>query len=318
MHRSLTGCGQVPTRTPRQGALPGHSGQVIIDSHCHAWRRWPYDATVPDLDTRGSVEALLHEMDQHGVQRAVVVCARIGRGRAANPDNNDYVAAAVARHPDRLIGFADVDSCWSREHHTPGAASRLREAAERWSLMGFTHYLDECDGWLNSDEGRQFVAVAAELDLVASLSMSPRWQPSLRQVAREHPTLPILVHHQGMASTGSADFASELAEVLTTAALPSVLVKVSGFHYLSDPGWAFPYDHVRERVFQALCTAYGPERLAWGSDFPAARVHLTYRQSLEVVRAHSPWLSAQGMARVLGGTMAEILRTRRPPVMTSA
>lgn len=292
-------------------------GLVIVDSHCHTWRRWPYDATVPDMGHRGSVEALLHEMDRHDVERAVVVCARIGEADGANDDNNDYVSGAVSRHPDRLVMFADVDCSWRPEHHAPGAAARLREAAERYSLVGFTHYLAEQDGWLRSDEGHEFFAVAAGLDLVASLSMAPEWQADLRAVAAANPTLPVLVHHQGLARPPDATFETDLAEVLATAGSPSVLVKASGFHYLTEPGWAFPYDVARKRVFRTLCGAYGAHRLAWGSDFPAARSHLTYTQSLEVVRSHSPWLSADSLARVLGGTMDEVLRTRRPPATST-
>ena len=44
--------------------------RMIIDSHCHAWTTWPYDATVPDPDSRGRIEQLLFEMDRNGVDRA--------------------------------------------------------------------------------------------------------------------------------------------------------------------------------------------------------------------------------------------------------
>lgn len=289
---------------------------MIVDSHCHAWRRWPYDNTVPDLEHRGSAEALLYEMDRHGVERAVVVCARIGEGEGGNDDNNDYVAQMAARHPDRLVMFADVDCSWRPEYHTPGAARRLRESAERYSLVGFTHYLAEQDGWLCSDQGREFFDTAAELDLVASLSMGPQWQADLRVVASEHPTLPVLVHHQGVARPYEDSFADDMAEVLATAEVPSVMVKISGFHYLTQPSWDYPYDVARQRVFRTLYGAYGADRLAWGSDFPAARWHLTYTQSLEVVRRHSPWLPDDELAQVLGGSLDHVLRTRRPPAPT--
>src|SRR5690348_1260468 len=59
---------------------------MIVDSHCHAWRTWPYEPPVPDPTSRGMVEQLLWEMDQNGVEKAVVICARIEH----NPDNNDY------------------------------------------------------------------------------------------------------------------------------------------------------------------------------------------------------------------------------------
>ena len=95
---------------------------MIIDSHCHAWPRWPYQPPVPDDASRGAVEQLLWEMDRNGVDRAAIVCARIER----NPDNNDYVAAAVARFPTRLHQFADADCRWSPDYHTAGAAGRSR------------------------------------------------------------------------------------------------------------------------------------------------------------------------------------------------
>ena len=95
---------------------------MIIDSHTHAWRRWPYQPPVPDPESRGIAEQLLWEMDRHGVDKAVLVCARIEH----NPDNNDYVAECVRCYPERLVQFADVDCSWTKTYHIPGAASRLR------------------------------------------------------------------------------------------------------------------------------------------------------------------------------------------------
>src|SRR5436853_39349 len=78
---------------------------MLIDSHTHAWERWPYEPAVPDPESRGRAEQLLWEMDRCGVDKAVLVCARIDH----NPGNNEYVADCVRKHPDRLIQFADVD-----------------------------------------------------------------------------------------------------------------------------------------------------------------------------------------------------------------
>ena len=99
---------------------------MIIDSHSHAWQYWPYDPPVPDHESRGNAEQLLWEMDRNGVDQSVLVCARIEH----NPDNNDYVAARVKEHPDRLVQFADVDCSWSATYHTPGGTERLAEAAD--------------------------------------------------------------------------------------------------------------------------------------------------------------------------------------------
>jgi L-fuconolactonase len=284
---------------------------VIVDSHCHAWRRWPYHPLVPDPESRGSVDQLLYEMDRNGVDMAAIVCARIGSGEAANDDNNDYVARAAARYPDRLVAVVDVDSCWRPEHHAPGAARRLTEIVGRTGASGFTHYVAaDNDGWLVSADGLEFFATAAEHDLVASLALTPAWQDDLLTMARSVPTLPILVHHLGLARPAEPNFPADLASIVASGAEPNIVVKVSGFHYISARAWDFPYADARE-VFRAIYEAYGAHRLCWGSDFPAAMPFLTYAQSLEVVRSHCDFLDRSARDLILGDTMAGILQTRR-------
>jgi predicted TIM-barrel fold metal-dependent hydrolase len=281
---------------------------MIIDSHCHAWETWPYDQTVPDPDSRGRVEQLLFEMDRAGVERSVIVSAAID----FNPDNNDYVAHAVAQHPDRLVQLADVDSFWRREYHLPGSAARLRAAAERASLVGVTHYLGETnDGWLRSDEAHAFVRAAADLDLIISLAASPAWLADVRAIASAHPSVPILLHHLGLSGAGEGA-AEGLAEVLACEQVPSIAVKVSGFYYGSEQMFDYPWPD-RIEVFRRIHEAFGPTRLAWGSDFPVSPwVACTYVQSLEVVRTSSTFLPADDLRWILGGTMDEMLQTRRP------
>ncbi|MFZ0218096.1 MAG: amidohydrolase family protein, partial [Candidatus Dormiibacterota bacterium] len=211
---------------------------MIIDAHCHAWRYWPYQPPVPDPEQRGRVEQLLWEMDQVGVDRALLVSAGIDH----NPENNQYVADGVAAHPDRLDQVADVDSSWTPTHHTAGAAARLQAIADRWPIKGLTHYVhDTNDGWFRSGEGLAFFEVAAQRGLLVSLSASPAWQDDIREIARRHPSMPILCHHlAGVDPTEGPPFAG-LREVLRSAALPNILVKVSGYYYRSHSAWDFPF-----------------------------------------------------------------------------
>ena len=262
---------------------------------------------MPDPESRGAVDQLLWEMDQNGVEKAAVVCARIDH----NPDDNDYVFAAARQHPDRLVQIADVDCSWSAEYHTPGAADRLERAVERYGLKGFTHYVraDDDGSWFLSEEGLAFLAKAAELGQVASFAIPARLQPVLREVAARFPGVPFLCHHMGGARV--ADPAA-LQEVLGSAALPNVHVKLSGFHYASDVAWEFPYPACRPTV-RALFEAFGPERLHWGSDYPVVRRAMTYQQSLEAVRTHcASFIPADAMARVLGDSLHELLERAGP------
>ena len=94
---------------------------MIIDMHANLL---PDDPEAIELMSRiGNVVAdpalctlsgTLDRLDTHGIDQAVVW--RIGRSAAECRRNNDFVAAAAARHPDRLIPFATV---WP---HDPDAA----------------------------------------------------------------------------------------------------------------------------------------------------------------------------------------------------
>ncbi|MHB1295516.1 MAG: amidohydrolase family protein [Anaerolineae bacterium] len=275
------------------------AASVVIDAHTHAWRQWPYDPPVPDHESRGRVEQLLWEMDGNGVQRAVLVCANITH----NPDNNGYVAECVARYPERLVQFADVDCMWSETYHRPGAAQRLREAAARYRLRGFTHYVTEDVAWLDSDEGLAFFGAAADLGLIASLALPPSWQAGLRRLAARFPTLPILCHHMGLAKAACA---AEIDAVCRSAEQPNIYVKLSGYHYAAARGWEYPFGDVQPYV-QALLAHFGPERLCWGSDYPVARFFVTYQQTLEALRSHCVGLNAEQVAAILGGNMQRLL-----------
>jgi len=279
---------------------------AVLDSHCHAWRRWPYPPLVPDEDERGTIEQLLYEMDANGVEQALVVCASID----GNPDNIEYVASARGRHRGRFHVVADLDCTWSATYHVPGSADRLRALDDRYELAGFTHYVQERnDGWLLGDEAEALFTVADERHLVVSLAASPAWQADLRLIARRHPEVPVLCHHLGELRAADGLGSDELAEVVASAAVPNIYVKASGFHYASERGWDYPWP-AAVAVLGRIFDAYGPRRLCWGSDFPASKRFCTYRQSLEAVRTHCRFFTPEDLRLVLGETLRGVLAGR--------
>jgi len=278
---------------------------VIVDGHVHVWPRWPHSPPVPDAKTRGGGEHLLFEMDACGVDRAIVVSAAIEGMR----DNNDYVGSVVAAHPDRLVQLVDVDSRWSDAYHRPGAADRLCRLVDRYQPVGLSHYLGPVDdGWLMSREGIDFFGVAAERGLIASLAAPGPWHEDLWQVARRFPELCLLVNHLGGATVDPAERGGMLRSVLGGSDLPNLLVKVSGLYYGHPKPWDYPYTD-RMHLVRCFYDAWGPERLVWSSDFPSNLAHVTYRQSLELIREHAPFLSAGELDGVLGGNVRRWLPT---------
>lgn len=282
---------------------------MIIDSHCHAWAYWPYLPEVPDPETRGSVEMLIDQMDLNGVDRATIVSAQIFR----NFNNNDYVADAVRRYPDRLDQFADVDSFWSETYHTPGAAGRLEKATEKWPMKGFTHYVASDDNaeWFDSSEGKDFFGVANELKLIASIACGPQHQPMIRKVAERYAELTILCHHMSGLRAYGDEVQEKLENVLASAELPNIHLKLSGFHYVTEPdsSWDFPFADVRW-VYERAYEAFGA-RMTWGSDYPVVTKAMTHKQALEAFRSHCGFVSESDQAAILGNTLQTLLAKAR-------
>ena len=276
----------------------------IIDSHCHTWATWPYSSDVPDPESRGIVEQLLYEMNQNGVDEAVIVSAQIRH----NPENNTYGAAQVARYPDRLHQFADIDSFWSPTYHQPGTAERLKQAAQKWQIKGFTHYIDAKDDgtWLRSGEGQALFQTAADLKLIASIHCQAYQQPIIRFLAERFPAVPILCHHLGHVPAAGPESETALKHMLDSSVYRNVYVKLSGFAYASEVKWDFPFlnTHV---ILKAEYEHYGC-RMCWGSDYPVVRAFMTYQHALEAFRTHCTFVSDEDKSWILGGTLNQLLQ----------
>ena len=223
------------------------------------------------------------------------------------------MASALKQYPARLEQFADIDSMWSETYHVPGAARRLEDAAYRWPMKGFTHYVASEDdaSWFDSEDGRDFFRVANDLRLIASLAVGPQHQPMIRKVAETYPELTILCHHMSGLRSYGADAQQMLANVVESARLPNIHLKLSGFHYVSEPdrSWDFPYEDVRW-LFEACYEAFG-SRMVWGSDYPVVTGAMTHRQALEAFRTHCGFVTDSDREAILGGTLEALLSRAR-------
>ena len=98
----------------------------------------------------------------------------------------------------------------------------------------------------------------------------------------------------------------DCAEILASASVPNIHIKLSGFHYVAAHLLGIPVLR-HARVVRRLYEAFGPERLCWGSDYPVVRFHMTYRQALEAFRAHCAFVPERTRRRILGGNLHRLL-----------
>ena len=128
----------------------------------------------------------------------------------------------------------------------------------------------------------------------------------MRKLARRFPDLVILGHHMAGTRASERPPYPNFEEVLKSAQVPNIHLKLSGFAYVSQVDWEYPYSDTIWMV-RKLYEHYGPERLCWASDYPPVLWYMTYQQSLEAVRTHCNFIPEGDQELILGRNMGRLL-----------
>jgi predicted TIM-barrel fold metal-dependent hydrolase len=219
-------------------------------------------------------DGLMAALDAAGIDRAIV-CPTRARGHGYDVEN-ERVAALVAAHPDRLVGFARIDPL------TPGAGTVL-EHARSLGLRGlFLHPWE--DAFRITDP-----AVDAVVDgLPVIVATGYPWVSEGLQVgelARRHPETTFV------ATNGAQLNISGLGQVdaeLALEANPNLFVQTSGVY--------------REDFLEGVVERFGAERLLYASAFPR------FDPRLELLRVQwAPNIDEKARSAILGGNAASLL-----------
>jgi L-fuconolactonase len=266
---------------------------VIIDSHVHV--ACPDEGRFPRQPspgvgsawyrTGGSPASLLDELDGQGVARAVVVQA-IG---LYGYDCRCAVDAATAQ-PGRfgLVGTVDLDG--------PDPVAALAELAEGAPAMRGVRLFGvgmASPAWLDDGRGPALWEAAGDLGLVVVPTILADRVPDLRRSIEAFPAVPVALDHCGFPHVNDPH---GLDALVALADLPSLTVKVTS-HVLEEADEAGDPAAVVDR----LAEAFGPERLAWGSDFPQ-NPNLSYPEMVALARRAVRNLDPDGREQVLAGT----------------
>jgi hypothetical protein len=279
-------------------ALAAQTARVPTPSAADLCRELGWDDPV-DVDTLA--DRWRQELDRHDVARAVLI--------ASVPGDEASVGAAVARHPDRFVGFFMVD---------PGAADvvdRITNATRGHGLRGVCLFpamhrvsledprTDRVVGAAASIPGvsvfvhcgRLSVGVRARLGLPSPFDLSLGSPLGVARLAAAHPDTTFIIPHFG---------AGRFRETLEAAARCSNIVLDTS----SSNAWIGEQpDLTLEGVFRTALDVVGPARLLFGTDssfFPRgwqAQVHEAQLEALTRCGA-----SSDERALVLGGNFARL------------
>jgi L-fuconolactonase len=271
----------------------------IVDAQLHAYS----PEQLADEGHGATAEGLLSMMDAVGVSAAVLV----------HPSKYGYEPVysleAAAAHPTRfgVVGLVDPDA--------PDLDDRLRRWRERPGLLAvrLVAFRDEQRDRLRAG-GFETLLAAAERHEVPLLTYSPGALPLIKEVARAHRDLQIVVDHLGLLQppllTPDPDPFQTLPDLLDLAAFDNVSVKVTGAPTLSREG--FPFDDLWPSLERVL-GAFGIERLMWGTDITRVHTHEpypgrhTYFEAVSFIR-DTERLSTDEKASIMGENLRRIFR----------
>jgi len=276
----------------------------VIDAHCHILP----DRVRANLDEISQVDAwfgrchagasaavasaeeLVEAMDASGVDRAVCFTWPFA-DPALCAEGNDYLAAAVAKFPTRLVGFGCVQPL------DPGAAAEVQRCA-RLGLRGLGEMNADAQGWSLEDVValRPVVAECIALDFPWVLHCS---EPVGHAYAGKGTATPNRIagfaeHYEQLRIVGA-----HLGGGLPFYAhMPEVRALCRANLWFDTAAVPFLYD---ASAYRTVIDLDGADRLLVGSDHPLLRAP-RYLQQLETLQ-----LDADERTALMGGSAAALL-----------
>ncbi|MFE3408148.1 amidohydrolase family protein [Streptomyces mirabilis] len=284
----------------------------LIDAHHHLWdlgRRpqpWlddPALATIrrtftPD-DLRTTATQLIAGRRLHST--VAVQCV------PDVPETEDLLALAE-REPliGAVVGWADLTS--------PGIGDLLDgllAGPGGTHLRSLRHLVQgETDpGWLQRTDAERGLAAVQDRGLCYDVLVRSHQLDQAIRLAERFPDLPQVLDHAGKPPIADGELADWEHQLCRLAAHPQVVCKVSGLITEADhERWTV--DDIRP-VWDVLLSAFGPDRLMFGSDWPVANLAGGWNRWAATVDELLDGCSADETSAILAGTATTFYRLTR-------
>jgi L-fuconolactonase len=245
----------------------------FVDAHCHiisedltAYPKAPIGGKQSEwAATRPvNVEGMVARMDEAGIGQAVLVQATTNYGY-----DNSYVLDSSRTRPERFVAVGTVDPL------RPDAAANLKAAVGEGGLAGVRLFTSGSTvptqgEWFVAPETFPFWEQAGELGLPVCLQMRlGAATTQLVELLERFPQVKVLLDHIGYPDIAASP-ARAGAEVAELAVHPGLHLKLThrNLERLRDAG------EQAGDFLGPVVEAFGAQRIAWGSNCPAAEQSL--------------------------------------------
>jgi len=237
-----------------------------------------------------SADEVVASMEAAGVDRTVIMGFPWRDGGLCR-EHNDYILDAVARYPDRLIGFAcvqplDAGDAKELDRCLSGGLCGLGELGPDGQRFDITdRFVLEASVEVLRHHDRPLLTHSSEPIGHEYQGKGKTYPSVLLKLAENFPDLKIVLAHWG----GGLPFYELMPEV--RAALRNVYYDTAASSYIYDPS-----------IFRIASQLIGHERILWGTDYPLLS------QAKFLSRVRSCGLSDAEEQAILGHNAVRLLR----------
>jgi L-fuconolactonase len=282
---------------------------TVIDAHHHVWDLAARDQPWLAGDERAAIRRSFSADDLRPAAAAAGVTATVLVQTVTVAAETPEMLALAAGDPliQGVVGWTDLTA--------PGAADELARLAAGPGgdrLAGIRHQVQEepDPDWLRRPEVLAGLRAVADAGLAYDLILRPHQLAAATYAAQSVPQLTFVLDHGGNPPAAGGEQEPWASAVRALARCPNVACKLSGLVTEARPG--APAAALRP-VADVILSAFGAERVMFGSDWPVCLLASDYPGVMALARALTAELSAAERAAVFAGTAARVYRIRDRP-----
>jgi L-fuconolactonase len=276
-----------------------HERMRIVDTHLHVWDTdrfdYPWLHEVPDVDRPMTFSELATERTEGAAHIDGFVFVQADCLPEQAIAEVDWVSSIAADGPVvGIVAFAPLE-------RGDAVAAYLDELADRPLVVGVRRLLQsEPRGFSATESFVAGVRALAARSLVFDACVTEDQLEDVTALADAVPGLAIVLDHLGKPDIAAASPESWRARISDLARRANVSCKVSGLPpQTGTEDWSL--DTVRPYLDTVL-DAFGPDRLLFGSDWPASSGQTTFDRWLDAVLEWSAPLSSDERSALFAGT----------------
>lgn len=263
-----------------------------IDAHQHFWKYSPVkDAWITDdmkiIQRDFLPDDLAPVLKANGIDGCIAVQAD------QSEEETSFLLSLADEHDfiKGVVGWVDL--------RADNLAERLAYFSKYKKLKGFRHIIQgEPAGFMSDRKFIQGVKKLADFNFTYDLLLYHHQLPEAIQFVQQLPEVMIVVDHLAKPSIRTADIADWKKDITSIAAFKNIHCKLSGM--VTEADWKNWKANDFTPYLDVLFTAFGAERILYGSDWPVCLVAGTYQQQLSIAQTYLSRFSEREKTLVMG------------------